>query len=1306
MKDYRSRSTQGDDLSSNVDQSAPQGEGAERETSNGEVMMTMAEQGVAQGGSPADATPVLDAAATDIDEDQTGSWFSRWLGWDQTQAQGTTELTEQGASASGGLTHEAVDGTKSAMSGQGSIDADGTLSASGQASRGFTARTEEAPDSWEQRSSQTEAQAAWSNEGGATGSVVQSSERISHYQGHEVTTQSARGLSHDGERLTASASSSTKIDDDGVVRETGGSGEVSFDEEHGFATSGQYAQVVSDGEDYRTSRAIQGSVDHEQARGAMSTSARYEDLEGRMVEQSSEVSAGWNYEEGLMFGMSRESSWELDGSEGQRTAAMSYENGQLGAQRTVQESLKGEDGSANTRSSSYHASAGAQGMSVAGSGAQGYSNDGIEGYSELDGQVAWTPEDGLDVSATTRRGLEDGEEYHDRLQAGVSYSEGVLAGSAATEVRYTDAQGVVHDVSRGGTASYGPDGVAVGVQESQMSIDDGVGSGTSSRGQLELGPDGPTVTAGRGRVTSLGEDYRDEREMSMSVGPDGFGVGMSDTTTSKDVDGRTHRESSSGGVQLSGDAVTAQGARSTSVENADGSSDSSSVQGSISSDGTMAGGYATQRKDSDGNVTGGTAVNGQVRVSENEIGAGFGVTQQFKEGRSVSGGGNFVYQLAEPAEKGGVWVVEYRQAISANVGGGVSGEFGEAGLTPQDRRQGQASASASLAGQVVSGGSRTFGSEDEARAWYERPDIGLMEGPTTDIEEILSMQAGSSQMTMMSGELGVNGSVSHGFLSLDAGGKIGASHGLTVTRGNDQMVYVRVDDATSLAGSLGISTVGLGLSASSAIEDFQGTTFSFDLSQESAQTAYVDFVGSGTVPAENTAGVVKKSETTGTTRTDTMGVTMGGMSMSDVSSLTESTTTDDQGNVVERARGARGFSAIWERFGLTAAEDHALEVTDVNRAERYLHHTSDVNHSSANGAHAGLARAAGVLGASNTAQGESSGRWTVETAFPPQAMDDFIAAVHSGEVNPHDGLIIGNSGRRMIEDVRAARGDIDEERRIVATFVRNEGHRAIESIRQNVGGDETYLKLEDNETFRGVEWYAEFEHRYRALEALSESDDYDAEAAFREVEELSRTEHARLRDLQDFSKYPDLPNSLRRVELRRVEENIRRLHALEAIIGMAVVDAGGGQAILAPGTIESDLGNFAEAYDAARDANRSMETTYSRARDRRVVHENQGGRKNLGSSGIAGFFAAEEYESYTRIDTTWSTAELHRVEGTKNEDTARSFSRTSVSDAEASIEFWLHAADNYVAAERSFTSILGAYRDIESRHRDKPGYWR
>lgn len=346
-----------------------------------------------------------------------------------------------------------------------------------------------------------------------------------------------------------------------------------------------------------------------------------------------------------------------------------------------------------------------------------------------------------------------------------------------------------------------------------------------------------------------------------------------------------------------------------------------------------------------------------------------------------------------------------------------------------------------------------------------------------------------------------------------------------------------------------------------------------------------------------------------------------------------------------------------------------------------------------------------MLGEANTAEGAASGTWTVETAFPPKAMDAFIDAVINGEVNPHDGMIIGNAGKRMIEGVIAANGDTDAQRSIVAVFVKEEGHRAVQAIRTNTAGDQTYLALAGSNTFVGVGGYAHFEDKFRAIEATASAESYDAALAYQDVEALSRAEHARLRDLQDFGKYADVPASLRLTERLRVEDNIARLTDLKAIIGMAIVEGGGGQAIIDPASVDSDNGNFADAFDDAKDANREMERTYDSARARRIIHENQGGRDNLGRSGIFGFAAGPEYQAYAKIDGLWGGAEFYRRAGTEHEDNARSFTRTDVSDASASVEFWLYAADHYLAANREFLRVIDGYRGIESRHASSVGYW-
>jgi len=292
-------------------------------------------------------------------------------------------------------------------------------------------------------------------------------------------------------------------------------------------------------------------------------------------------------------------------------------------------------------------------------------------------------------------------------------------------------------------------------------------------------------------------------------------------------------------------------------------------------------------------------------------------------------------------------------------------------------------------------------------------------------------------------------------------------------------------------------------------------------------------------------------------------------------------------------------------------------------------------------------------------------------------------------------------------DIDAAGGDTDLERKAVATFVSRGGDKAIAQIRYHTTGEEEFLELDDSDTFSGLAGYREFEDAMESLERQASTEAFDAVHVFNSAKGLQVEELARLRDLQDYSKYPDLPLPLRAQEQKRAEENLARVESLLGVATAQLAKEGKADAILLPDMITSDGDNLADAQEGATRQREGMEDSYRTSRERRQMHEVTGSaRKELGDSGVFGMFdTGQEYLVYLSIDALWGRAESDRRMGVEQEIQAQRQSLVVDLDAALLIGYWRSAEYFFGEARSTFDDIVERYDDIQERHHDVAGYW-
>ena len=1212
----------------------------------------------------------------------------------------------EGLSASGVAVSEVEDGRASAVAGGAHWSSDKGLGAEVAATRGQTVRTEDSETSWETESQSTSARASdgsedWSSE------VSRQSGSTTHYKGHEVQTGKRTAVSAGSEGLSLHRRSSQSVNDDGICTASNTSGSAGYSWEHGFNFGYGGGSSVSDGDDFQLSRSADLSVSHEAGRAGMTASSHVVDSDGLTHDGSRSGSMGWD-----PLGFLAEYRQSQGTSAGEdfdrRQSALAYSGEAFGAETSRASHHTAADGSVQTGSSQMGASLGAGALGVSGSRSSGYSWEGVEGTRSATGELSRDADGNTTGSLGASRALADGADYHDRAQMDASYQGGVVQVNGTSDVRYTDMDSVRHDQQRGAGASVGNGSASVTASQNQSTLDDGIGLSSTRSAAAGVGPDGAWHISGTlDRSVAMDQDYGQSRGVGATLRSDGLDLSTTNTARWTDTEGAAHTQSSGATLGLRDGQLTAGGQTGRTLRHTDGSEAQTSQSASLSTNGTASGSYSTTQRDAQGAVQSGHSVQGSADVFGDARSASAGGSMT-RGKRTLSAGGGLEYEVNTPEERDGRWVVTYKQGISAN--GGGSGTAGTSGLQANGTPGASVGGGLSAGVQVMASGVRTFGTEAEATAFYERPDLGLMEGPSASIADVLAMRDGDSASGFMSGSLGANGSAGWGpFLTASAGVSGGMSSGMTVERGAGETVFVTVEDATTLAGQLGLSTIGVGLSGGVSERDFEAVTWSFDLSVPAAQEGYAAYVGEGQLP-ERVAGVTRESATTGSTEGSTQSVSLPGLSFSSNSESTASTTTLGNGDVLEEDTGSESFVATAaEFFGWDISEEHAMTFSELNGERRWMAAESVVDNSTANNSHAGLARAAGLPGEANTLQGPSSGRWTYETTFEADGMDTFIDAVEGRDYNAHSGMMFADDGEDMRAAIRAAEGDRDAQRHILAEFIKNSGHQGTAQIREQVGGSEGFLELEGSETFVGAEGHEEVTRELERVEMSLMEDIEEPSLLMRTMDGLLADLYRRHSDMTDYGQYRDVPPALRGTAKHRVEGLIAEAEAIRAEIVIVLVERGDGDVFLTPNQVSDDLGGLGDARTHARKMREDMDAAYGEARARRTRHEigYPNARDALGGGDFWGLVGAgPEYGAYVILDDMWSAAEGLRREGAGAEFVGRDKGELFEQRAVEALSFWREATTLFGEAQEGFVGVTSAYDAIQSRHGDKSYLWR
>lgn len=1148
---------------------------------------------------------------------------------------------------------------------------------------------------------------AYSRQGGLQASMSTSSKNT---DGDGIIWSDDRSASASwrSDAQTVALSRTTERNDDGVARSTASQGQFGYSSEEGLNAAASTSRVLADGDDFRLSREADLAFSAQGGHAGMNTTSHVVDADGATHDGSRSGRVGWDPQ-----GVFAEYRQRRSTSEGEdyarRESTLGYRAGVLSAGNTFASRGTAADGTVCTVDAAMSGAWGPESATVSASHATGTSWEGIAGGTSSNATLGRDASGLLTFSGATHTGLADGETYHDRRGATASYQGGIFTAQGTSDVRYTDAGHVRHDQQRAVGFTAGNETAGLTASQTHSSTDDGIDISHRTTGTASVGPDGAWSMGGTWeRGVRMDEDYAARRTLGGNITHDGLDISAGSSARWTDASATGHQSTSGVSGGFHNGYANVGGQRSHTVTQADGSSDTRAGQLAVSTDGTASASISRARRDAQGTVTSSHSVTGSADVFGDQRGAT--ATGSLTRGKmTYSAGGGIQYEVNAPVRQGDQWVVSYKQAIHANLGG-TGGEAG--GLHPTDQAyavrtgvQGGLSAGA----QVRASGVRTFPSEEAATAFYARPDLGVMEGPPTSIADVLAMRDGDSSSSLMSGTLGANGSLGWGpFLTASAGVTGGATTGMTVKRGAGETVFVTVEDANTLAGTVGLSTIGVGMSGGTSTREFEAATWSFDLSKEHAQTQYAAHVGSGQTPVAGD-GVALASVTEGSSNTDTAGVTLGGLSIGTRSGTSSQVTTHANGDVVEEDTGTNSWDATARWLGLRASEDHAMTFSETNNVRRDMVGRSVVDRSRATGAYEGLAKAHGMGETWNPMEGASSGKWTYEALFDEHAVDRFVAAVESGEYEPHGGGMISREGWRMQAAVREASGDTDAQRAILAQFIDDGGTEAIAQVQMTAGGRQGFLTLEGSDVWVGSARYQADQSTIRMLREVMASSEprkshYDMAA------ELVANLEYRVSMMGDHGLFPEIPEAIRSAEIARNARLLERAVGLRGDIGAALAIAGvpGSTALVEPESVVDDGVGLDEARAGAFSEKAEMEQLYERALDERNVHESgyPVPRNRLGNSGIGGWaFTAPEYQSYLRIDALWVASEADRRKGLQHERDAQKSDLMADDSARMAVRFWIEATREFAEAVDGFNAVVSGYYEIRRRNASEWYLW-
>lgn len=545
----------------------------------------------------------------------------------------------------------------------------------------------------------------------------------------------------------------------------------------------------------------------------------------------------------------------------------------------------------------------------------------------------------------------------------------------------------------------------------------------------------------------------------------------------------------------------------------------------------------------------------------------------------------------------GRWLVTYTYSAAASrgVGAGLSvtaleagGDKAIGGMSGVSASGSSAQLGASLGGSagVQVAGRESFDTEEEAWRFHRMPIPSADLLPPTQASAASGLRPGEKRSVQVSlkGSAGLSGG---GTAAPGVG--VGAAGGLTATleiaRVEGSWVEVTITGAAQAGVSASIGAPMLDVGGQTDVGERVSGTWRLDLETPGGAKAYEGLL-LGQVP-EPGPGVEPPSQTVAATGGSHANVGLPGVTFQMGSQRVDETLSRGDGTRRETELGAESQKVSWWRLvqGLLRDVDAdlgAAAFTEYDGSGQELDSqvllTARTGSNDASSNYEALGRAHGRSDSTRPGLGASTpGTWELAVVFGPGSLDRLkqkACSDHWGE--PHVLRHLSGEQRRFIEALRAA-PDRAAERQAVEDFGRG-GPEAMRWIRQMLDTQgESYLALEESGTWIGQAGWAEAERDVEA--GLRAAETGGATAQLRQLADKHR---ARLHDLGDYGRYPEVPGKLREEEIVRTERFVQRVETAIRSHGGEVVPDGPNKAVLEE--IRQRQEQVDEAYEQVRES--------------------------------------------------------------------------------------------------------------------------
>ncbi len=782
------------------------------------------------------------------------------------------------------------------------------------------------------------------------------------------------------------------------------------------------------------------------------------------------------------------------------------------------------------------------------------------GSSESKAEVDFDSDKGLagtKASASHKRTLSAVKGYEMTDELRVAYADGRVEGKALTRntTERTDDEGTSRLVTdeKGLTLSGGKGGVGGAVsrrrvvrlgddskdnkstlgydaktETAKLGHERVVGNEVSSvktAGEVGYGKDGVTASLGRERI--LGDKEKDHvtSGASASYAKGNATLARSEKTRVVGEAGKTETESGQRLV-VGKDGVAFGHDQKSKVIAADGSSKTNNVglTGDVMK-GELGVNTSSVRQDKDENETSSLSAGGKVKFGQHGIEKA-SANVAYKAGTTTiaaKGGYSFVVDDPKQVERNGkrVWQMTVKKELSGGASVSVKG-VGVGGTK-----------SASQSMTIVRD------TKDELLAMKRADRLEAELRKPADSRTVSSMKAGDERSSSTSEEDNASLEVGLGGLKVGFTFTNGRSQTVTVTRQEGTLVQVRYLDTESngRGGSLGSGLGGVGGEKSSTSS--QSLTLEFDLSTAAGGEAFDKFRRTGAFPRTH-ARVVSRS--VGTSDESSVTSTLAGVSVTDASRVSKSTTHDERGKT-EADSGVRTQSVAVPLLGShqKSAGFHTTELNDETRG--YSSSASVASSNASDGAEA-LADLTGTH-TNREASGKGSGTWNVTAEFSEAQVDKLVRLIRHDKV-VYAGLFRQyGDGVALRRAVVAAGDDHDKIRAALTVFVSETGAGGLAVIRKAIDVNPSYdVELVGDKFLTGEKVRLELENKKKAFEARAGQAGADLQGLMTELDEAIAFHRARAAAIESHTNYPELSHQLRAGEVGRSREAVAHFGAL------------------------------------------------------------------------------------------------------------------------------------------------------------------